>query len=933
MSGSKSGSESGSESGSVFKTFCLAPKSDVKAPNYQSVREKYLSTGDVKCLDELNTTWKCNRLNNVEFRSVNGPNTSTVDPRCGNVGYFKNCLVKQLGEKWSDRVLNPKDDLSDILTVKRLGVPGKQGTTIQIKCEGKYYAVKVAAKGTCGGSGFEQTLEEKFVEEQDQGKCDNGNGFLHQARIQQLASEYNVTVPVEAVYCGGAREASFMVMEPLDMRLSDKYDSGDTLSSKHQKQLWELFKTLDEEVGILHNDYNCLNIMLDFEENVKLIDFDQSVIIDGARLVKSGPYPNIYTSLPKLNCFGNLYKISPGHKLLVNFVKLFGASLKQKSIGNVTKFTDVNFWTPKYNAGKGIIYTETSRKKYENEVMNAITCRLVPYDDLGISWDDNYQISSGTHSTPLSLGTYYAMARYLYMQTPKNYVGNVEYIDLSIARRMRRRLLNFKFYGTKFGEVDKFKNCLIEKLGPKWSDRVLDINDKLLGVAKRLGVPGKEGTTIQITCNGKDYAVKVAAKGTYCGKGRGQSVEEKKEKDQGDGFLHQAILQQLASEWGVTVPVEAVHCGGEDEVSFIVMLPLKTRLVDYYKRGDTLLLKHQKQLWELFKTLDEEVGILHNDYNCLNIMLDTEENVKLIDFDQSVIIDGARLVKSGPYPNLLIIQRLFVLMQHGIFPGQPLLENYHKLFGNELDPGIDPNNIQRFKNINTAPQRNAGTGNSVNCARHSERSILRARLIPYDSLDINWNQKNTERLRDLMFLFRKRADDAFAQNMETRQISVKILRDYDKVMENIPVKSTKKDGIDTLEIGKYFKVKNKEPWKYYLKTSKTASVNLKSYNGQDKKNKLKEAEITTNVSRLKKDGDDDPKLEVNEYFKVKNGDEFKYYKKTNKNSAIIRNLEDILADNLEDILADVNPLLNVVEENKYTLANFIAVLKRILNIN
>ena len=424
-----SGSKSGSESGSVFKTFYLAPKSDVKAPNYQSVREKYLSTGDVKCLDELNTTWKCNRLNNVEFRSVNVPNTSTVDPRCGNVGYFKNCFTKQLGEKWSDRVLNPKDDLSDILTVKRLGVPGKQGTTIQIKCEGKYYAVKVAAKGTCGGSGFEQTLEEKFVEEQDQGKCDNGNGFLHQARIQQLASEYNVTVPVEAVYCGGAREASFMVMEPLDMRLSDKYNSGDTLSSKHQKQLWELFKTLDEEVGILHNDYNCLNIMLD-----------------------------------------------------------------------------------------------------------------------------------------------------------------------------------------------------------------------------------------------------------------------------------------------------------------------------------------------------------------------TEENVKLIDFDQSVIIDGARLVKSGPYPNLLIIQRLFVLMQHGIFPGQPLLENYHKLFGNELDPGIDPNNIQRFKNINTAPQRNAGTGNSVNFARHSERSILRARLIPYDSLDINWNQKNTERLRDLMFLFRKRADDAFAQNMETRQISVKILRDYDKVMENIPVK-------------------------------------------------------------------------------------------------------------------------------------------------
>mgnify|MGYP004155661293 CR=1 FL=1 len=117
-----------------------------------------------------------------------------------------------------------KDDLSDVPSVKRLGVPGRQGTTIQLYCDGEYYAVKVARKGTSCGDG-----------------ATGGMGFLKQARMQQLASEYSVTCPVDAVYCGHKTDVSFMVMPVFKDRLVDRYPRGSTLSLKHQKQLWNLY--------------------------------------------------------------------------------------------------------------------------------------------------------------------------------------------------------------------------------------------------------------------------------------------------------------------------------------------------------------------------------------------------------------------------------------------------------------------------------------------------------------------------------------------------------------------------------------------------------------------------------------------------------------------------------------------------------------------
>ena len=119
-------------------------------------------------------------------------------------------------------------------------------------------------------------------------------------------------------------------------------------------------------------------------------------------------------------------------------------------------------------------------------------------------------------------------------------------------------------------------------------------------------------------------------------------------------------------------------------IFFMVMPVMGERLVDVYKPGDTLSLKHQKQLWNIYLTLDK-IGVLHNDGNCLNIMLDLKGNVKLIDFDRSKIIDSEIIKKWGNYPNLrfLKLDNCWVgsLARYQIRPGKHLISWYRKLFG------------------------------------------------------------------------------------------------------------------------------------------------------------------------------------------------------------------------------------------------------------
>ena len=255
------------------------------------------------------------------------------------------------------------------------------------------------------------------------------------------------------------------------------------------------------------------------------------------------------------------------------------------------------------------------------------------------------------------------------------------------------------FHGTKFGQVDKFRTCLEKSLGKNWAKRVLDKNDKLsVKGVKRLGVPGRQGTTIglEIKCCGssscKMYAIKVARKGTSCGDGA----------TGGMGFLKQARMQQLASEHGVTPSVEAVYCGGKKDISFMVMPVLAHRLVDVYKKGYTLSEKHQEQLWDLYKILDTKVGILHNDSNCLNIMIDGKDNVKLIDFDRSRVIEKKDIKKRGSYINISFLDMVNCFKMYGILAGENLVKNYlrvHDSLDNYDTVIKGNNNIPNFRGI------------------------------------------------------------------------------------------------------------------------------------------------------------------------------------------------------------------------------------------
>ena len=51
------------------------------------------------------------------------------------------------------------------------------------------------------------------------------------------------------------------------------------------------------------------------------------------------------------------------------------------------------------------------------------------------------------------------------------------------------------------------------------------------------------------------------------------------------------------------------------------MEKLEKRLIDVYKKGETLSEKHQNQLIKIMEALDD-VEVLHNDGNSLNLMLD-----------------------------------------------------------------------------------------------------------------------------------------------------------------------------------------------------------------------------------------------------------------------------------------------------------------------
>lgn len=206
-----------------------------------------------------------------------------------------------------------------------------------------------------------------------------------------------------------------------------------------------------------------------------------------------------------------------------------------------------------------------------------------------------------------------------------------------LARELKKQFTNslldkITFNGTKYGDVGTYKAIFEAKLGKKWASKILNLKNTFKGPdIYRLGVPGRQGTVFKITVGGHDLAVKVTRRGTAAAP-----------------FLRQARFQQLAATHDITCAVLAVCCGGKKDYSFMVMDAFKSRVIDIYK-GEVMSTKHQRQLFQLYYILDTEVGVRHNDSNCLNVMIDNSDNIRLIDFDRSILIHS---IKRGDFfPN------------------------------------------------------------------------------------------------------------------------------------------------------------------------------------------------------------------------------------------------------------------------------------------
>jgi hypothetical protein len=265
---------------------------------YRKLVGKKLSLQKLKKITpELTTFYNWMRLNSVTFPlpkvtydefSSNPSGVERSSKLWGDVEYFLSTLESRLGENWALKILSlkkdhatgkniPRYDLSKVEGVKRLGIPGRQGTVIKLSISGIDYAIKVARKQTVCGDGSTGAM-----------------GYLKQARLQQLAAEWGATCPVYAVHCvPGKKEAPFMAMPMMGQRMIDLYPNGEEWSAAHQQQFWNCHLLLDTYVGIAHNDSNCLNVMTDPNGIVKLIDFDRSFLFDRKKILKHGIYINI----------------------------------------------------------------------------------------------------------------------------------------------------------------------------------------------------------------------------------------------------------------------------------------------------------------------------------------------------------------------------------------------------------------------------------------------------------------------------------------------------------------------------------------------------------------------------------------------------------------------------------------------------------------
>ncbi len=137
--------------------------------------------------------------------------------------------------------------------IEQLGKKGKEGTVFLVKDKkGNQYAMKVFSK-----SKSEKNLEREAI-------------------LLKKASEFKIS-PSMIDY---NLDDNYIIMEKLEKSLFDHIkDNKGKLSSKTQKDMIKIFKTLDK-IQIFHADPNPLNFMFDSKGDLKIIDFGFSKAID-----------------------------------------------------------------------------------------------------------------------------------------------------------------------------------------------------------------------------------------------------------------------------------------------------------------------------------------------------------------------------------------------------------------------------------------------------------------------------------------------------------------------------------------------------------------------------------------------------------------------------------------------------------------------------
>lgn len=184
-------------------------------------------------------------------------------------------------------------------------------------------------------------------------------------------------------------------------------------------------------------------------------------------------------------------------------------------------------------------------------------------------------------------------------------------------------------------------------------------------VMEQLGEPGKDAITYLVKVGRKKYAMKTFNKRKSCNQ-----------------INIEVYLQRRAAALNISPKVIDVDV----QTKYIVMEKMDRHLVDV-TRPKVISLDHQKQLIQLYKTLDE-IGVFHGDANPLNYML---KGTKLyaIDFGMSKQITQRLIKQLGTnYPNEDIMTLAMVLKFKNM--------NYPKSSYSYLVKHIDKNTREKF---------------------------------------------------------------------------------------------------------------------------------------------------------------------------------------------------------------------------------------------